>query len=247
MERKERYFHECPECGLLTPWLQRKCDCGYHFKQSAPASRRSAVTIFALSILLALAVGYILAGGGSVRSAPVVAVTAPAATAKPTAAPTPAPTAKPKATAAPAPTLQPVLILNGAVVKDTDLEKLAPFSVEASGSSNYYVYLKCLNYLSGSSTLPSLSGYGDLSFYVSSGKTAEVLVPLGSYEVYYATGDTWYGSDHKFGSSTRYYKCDNKFIFTQSLSGYDGWTVTLYPVPNGNMETDKISAAAFPD
>lgn len=247
MERKERYYHECPECGLLTPWLQRKCDCGYRFKQSAPASRRSTVAVFALSVLLALAVGYILAGGSAARSAPVITVTTPAPTVKPTAAPTPVPTSKPKATPAPTPTLQPVTIQNGAIVKDTDLEKLAPFTVEASGASNYYVYLKCLNYLSGSSTLPSLSGKGDLSFYVASGKTADVLVPLGNYEVYYATGDTWYGADHKFGSSTKYYKCDSKFMFSRSLSGYEGWTVTLYPVQNGNMETDKISAAAFPD
>lgn len=24
-------FHECPECGRLSPYLQSRCDCGYRF------------------------------------------------------------------------------------------------------------------------------------------------------------------------------------------------------------------------
>ena len=241
MEHKERYFHECPECGLLTPWVQRKCDCGYQFRQRAPADRRPVIAVFVLSVLLALAVGYILAGGA--RSSPSVA-----ATPAPTVAP--APTAKPsaKVTATPAPTLRPVLIFNGAIVKDTSLEKLAPLTVEASGSNSYYVYLKCLR-LPGDDTgaLSRLARAGDISFYVGSGQTADVLVPLGNYEMYYATGSTWYGQEERFGPSTRYYKCDEEFLFSSDASGYAGWTVTLFPVPDGNMGTDKISAADFPE
>ena len=83
MEHKERYFHECPECGLLTPWVQRKCDCGYQFRQRAPADRSVSVPVFVLSLLLALAVGLIVSGWYGTRPASDVAADAPAASAAP--------------------------------------------------------------------------------------------------------------------------------------------------------------------
>jgi len=138
----------------------------------------------------------------------------------------------------------PVLIANGEIVKWTALEKLAPFTVETSGAKSYYVFLKCLSVSGSGFHLPST---GDMSFYVAAGQKAEVLVPLGEYEIYYATGDTWYGPEIKFGSGTQYFRCEETFSFIETLSGYSGWTVMLYPVYNGNLETEKVSAAEFPE
>ena len=256
MEREERFFHECPECGLLTPWLQRKCDCGYRFKRRLPPDRRLVALIVVLAVLLAGAAGYILSG--IEKAQPVVAESAVAPT------PTPAPTRAPVSTVAPTitpfPTFaprvslpplsgssalpQPVLVSNGEIVKDTSLEQLAPLTVETSGVKSYYVFLKCLSVSGAGFHLPSA---GDMSFYVTSGQSAEVLVPLGEYEVYYATGETWYGPEIKFGSGTEYFKCGKTLSFVETLSGYSGWTMTLYPVYNGNLETETLTAAEFPE
>lgn len=256
MEREERFFHECPECGLLTPWLQGKCDCGYRFKRRLPPDRRLVTLIAVLAVLLAGAVGYIMADEKTVQPVPAEAAVVPTPTPAPTRAPvsTVAPTITPFPTLAPRVSLpplsgssalpQPVLVSNGAIVKDTSLERLAPFTVETSGAKNYYVFLKCLSVSGSGLHFPSS---GDMSFYVSGGQSAEVLVPLGEYEVYYATGSTWYGPDDKFGASTQYYKCEETFSFIETLSGYSGWTVTLYPVYNGNLETETVTAAEFPE
>lgn len=256
MDRQERFFHECPECGLLTPWLQGKCDCGYRFKRRLPLDHRLVALIVVLAVLLAGAAGYIIAGERSVQPVVAEAAVVPASTPAPTRAPasavvpaiTPAPTfasdvyLSPRTTLAPMP--RQVLIANGTIVKDTALEKLAPLTVETSGAKNYYVFLKCLSVAGGGLHLPSS---GDMSFYVAGGQSAEVLVPLGEYEVYYATGSAWYGPEDKFGASTQYYKCEETFSFIETLSGYSGWTVTLYPVYNGNLETETVTAAEFPE
>ncbi|MDR0905474.1 MAG: hypothetical protein LBN00_04785 [Oscillospiraceae bacterium] len=141
--------------------------------------------------------------------------------------PTPNPTPTPK------PTLAPVLIANGEIVKGADGESLAPFTVEASGDVNYYIYLDCID-----TGVLAASTTRDFGFYVSKGKTANLHVPLGKYKLYYATGSIWYGAKNIFGDSTVWYSSDDVFDFYYDGSSYQGWTVTLYPVPNGNMQTE---------
>lgn len=253
MEREERFFHECPECGLLSPWLQGKCDCGYRFKRRLPPDRRLVALVAVLAVLLAGTAGYIIAGDKSAQPAvAAAAITTPAPTRSPehvsipdiTPFPTVAPRASLPSLASPATAPRPVLIANGEIVKDTALEKLAPFTVETSGEDGHFVFLKCLSVSSDGFHLPST---GDMSFYVSAGQSVELRVPLGEYELYYAAGSTWYGPEAKFGSGTKYYKCEDTFLFSVAFSSYHGWTVTLYPSFDGNTGTETISAAEFPE
>lgn len=136
--------------------------------------------------------------------------------------------------------LTPVRIHNGDLIIAPDTEGLAPLTIETSGSENYYVHLKPLSYSHLKSTA------SELSFYVSGGSSTEILVPLGNYEIYYATGEIWYGLDHLFGSKTVRFKCDDTFNFYENGDYYQGWTVTLYKVSNGNMTTQEISEDEFP-
>lgn len=132
--------------------------------------------------------------------------------------------------------LLPVLIYNGDLVKEPASEGLAPLTVSTSGDASYYVYLK-----------PTKPPFGNsMGFYVQGGKSAEVSVPLGEYEIYYAVGNTWYGKEEKFGSDTRYYQCDGTFSFSDDGESYLGWTLELYLQRNGNMETVIVDAADFP-
>lgn len=143
---------------------------------------------------------------------------------------------------------------NGEILKDTRKEKLAPLTIKTSGSQNYFISLKCVN----SPDSWSVTELGrinnnrlfDMTVYVKGGETAEVLVPLAEYEIYYATGNTWYGSIAKFGEETRCFQCEDTFLFEEQWDDeglyYGGWTLTLYAVPGGNLDTEEISLSKFP-
>lgn len=132
------------------------------------------------------------------------------------------------------PTLTPVRVQNGQILVEPYDESVAPLTVATSGSGGYYIYMD------------SYSGFNDMAFYVVGGKSVDVLVPLDEYTIYYATGDTWYGTKNHFGPSTQYCRCDDTFEFYLDGDYYQGWTLTLYPVANGNLSTDPVSASDFP-
>ena len=131
--------------------------------------------------------------------------------------------------------LVPVTYGNGQVVVFPSGERLCPLGIDVRGDQAYYVYLDSLD-----------SSVSDMSFMVSPGNSVEVMVPIGEYEVYYATGKTWYGQEYKFGPETQYYQCDQALRFYKDNQYYRGYTLKLYQQSNGNLETDKISAANFP-
>lgn len=125
---------------------------------------------------------------------------------------------------------------NGYVFEHPAGDMVAPLTVKTSGTDDYYVALK-----------HTTTSSKNMSFYVRGGSTVTIDVPLGVYEIYYASGSAWYGKDDLFGTDTAYYKCEDVFPFTASGDGYDGWTLTLYPVANGNLETDAIDPEEFPN
>ena len=139
---------------------------------------------------------------------------------------------------------------HGHIFEDLTARGVAPFSV--SGSGDIYLVLDPIDLSAsvksgmGQAEAELIEGYMELRVFIRSGKTFETDVPLGEYEVFYATGDAWYGEDELFGPDTQYYKCDGTFDFTEDSEGYNGWTLTLTAVYNGNLDTDSIPAAVFP-
>lgn len=79
------------------------------------------------------------------------------------------------------------------------------------------------------------------SVFMHPNTTVEIPVPLGIYTIRYACGKTWYGYENLFGHSGSYAICDDVFEFTETV----GWTITLYPVVDGNMETEYIDFEDF--
>jgi hypothetical protein len=123
---------------------------------------------------------------------------------------------------------------NNFVRRLTSGEPLAPLEIITSGSGDFLVKL-----------VDTRSKRAILDLYVRGGQRAEIDVPLGTYELRYASGDAWYGYDRLFGPDTSYSKADTVFEFTDSGYQYSGYTVTLYRVSNGNLRTRTISASDF--
>lgn len=132
-----------------------------------------------------------------------------------------------------------VAVENGEILTEPLAEAVAPLTIQTSGTGGYYVRLEPLGDV-------ETQLFNLMTFYVEGGSDAEVMVPLGTYEIYYATGETWFGETYYFGMNTQYYKCDETFEFTQDAQSVSGYTLTLYPVAGGNMDTDPINKDDFP-
>ncbi|MCW5768985.1 MAG: hypothetical protein KIT19_09895, partial [Phycisphaeraceae bacterium] len=111
---------------------------------------------------------------------------------------------------------------------------VAPLEVKTRAGSNYFV--KVVDWTTKATVLTA---------FIRGGEHFETLLPLGSYEIRYASGQAWYGDVIDFGETSTYARCDEKFDFTKSLQGYSGFIVELILQQRGNLETVPISPSDF--
>ncbi|MDD3653133.1 MAG: zinc ribbon domain-containing protein [Desulfotomaculaceae bacterium] len=124
---------------------------------------------------------------------------------------------------------------NGTKIKFFKGEGVAPFKIiTPSGDVHYFVKVVDWN-----------SKQQILSIFVRSGQIAETKLPLGSYEIRYATGKTWYGQNYLFGPETSYNKADKILNFYKSGNMIQGHTIELIQRIGGNLETSKIGPNNF--
>lgn len=82
--------------------------------------------------------------------------------------------------------------------------------------------------------------------FIRGGEPFEVTVPIGSYEIRYASGTEWYGPTLDFGATASYAKCDERFDFTLNRDGStNGFTIELIMQEYGNLETEPIADDEF--
>lgn len=110
---------------------------------------------------------------------------------------------------------------------------IAPLEIKSSDDNNFYI--KLIN-KKNKKTIP---------IFIRANSTHEVEVPLGSYELKYATGEKWFGEADYFGPDTQYFKADEIFNFSREGRRLIGHTLVLYLVSNGNLETDIIEKEDF--
>jgi hypothetical protein len=127
---------------------------------------------------------------------------------------------------------EPVFILPG-VIKRPSVKPVAPLGIKSRSGSNYYV------------KLVNLRGQTAMTAFIRGGQYFEMLVPLGTYELKYAAGNTWYGEHQLFGQNTVYSKANELFDFTFDGTRYSGYTVELIMQTNGNLHTETISENDF--
>lgn len=127
-----------------------------------------------------------------------------------------------------------VMPRDGTVKMFTNKEAIAPLSISTPTGSSYLV--KLYNNSTNSLTM---------NIFLRGGGTTEVKVPLGKYTLKYATGGQWYGYEHYFGPNTSYSKAEDIFNFYKTSRGVSGYTLTLYTVSNGNLQTTSINGTNF--
>ena len=122
---------------------------------------------------------------------------------------------------------------NGEILADTTGSGYGELTVIA-GSTPIYIRVEKVN---------DPSSY--IAFYVrADSQTTISSVQDGTYNVFYATGDTWYGESELFGSETSAYQTDDTISFTTTYSSnyieYSIVTLTLYSVAGGNLTTTPV-------
>ncbi|MBL9077920.1 MAG: DnaJ domain-containing protein [Planctomycetes bacterium] len=122
---------------------------------------------------------------------------------------------------------------NGEVRTSSRRERIAPLTVRTDAGDFYLVKL-----------VDSTRGT-QLTVFIRGGAPLEVDVPLGTYELRYASGATWFGYEFLFGPETSYAKADKSFTFSRSGDSVSGYEVTLYKVRDGNLHTTEIAADKF--
>lgn len=113
-------------------------------------------------------------------------------------------------------------------------QAIAPLEIRTDAGADYYV--KVVN---------TANDIDTLTIYIRGGETIEVEVPLGNYEIRYASGDNWYGDEELFGADTSFNKADELFDFVETNYQISGYTITLYQVVDGNLETKSINKDQF--
>jgi hypothetical protein len=113
-------------------------------------------------------------------------------------------------------------------------DRVAPLKINTSYGLNYVVKLK-----------DAYTKKPIMTIFVRGGVDIETKVPLGTYEITYASGSKWYGYDYLFGPETGYSKADEVFSFRNTGYQINGYTITLQRVSNGNLREVHIGKSDF--
>ena len=113
-------------------------------------------------------------------------------------------------------------------------KRIAPFEIKTDTGSYYLVKLE---------DVYNNSRY--FMIFIHGGQTVNIKVPLGNYVMKYCTGKDWYGYKELFGPDGSYSKSEDLFNFIITDNQVSGFTVTLYGVVSGNLETHAINRKDF--
>lgn len=127
------------------------------------------------------------------------------------------------------------LPINGSIRRFVAAEAIAPLTITTRDSGNHY-FVKIVDWYTSKIIC---------TVFIWSGQSVSLDVPLGSYKLKYATGEKWYGTEFLFGPETAYSVADKQFDFEIRGDHVSGYTVELILQPNGNLKTNKITAAEF--
>ena len=115
----------------------------------------------------------------------------------------------------------------------TFLNGVAPLKIKTSATGENHYLVKIVDIVNNNTIG---------SYFIRSGESIDIKVPLGTYEIKYATGVKWYGMNYLFGPDTIYSKADSTFNFVFNGYEYSGYTIELIMQTNGNLRTTGLKS-----
>lgn len=124
----------------------------------------------------------------------------------------------------------------GIMWNKTGRQPEAPLAIKTNSGKNFFVKL-----------VNSATGRDMVGIYVVGGQPFETLVPLGSYKIKYAYGDTWRGEQHLFGPNEHTGFSETTWVFNFKISdGYvEGYEIELILQIDGNLPVREINKSQF--
>ena len=119
---------------------------------------------------------------------------------------------------------------NGKIFQLSQKNEVAPLEVRTP-SKGYDFFVKLVD----ANTRESVK-----SFYIRGGMKTATEVPLGSYNLKYATGKQWHSQNCLFGTNTMFSKADKVFEFKREGDKVSGYSVELILQLGGNLSTSTI-------
>lgn len=114
-------------------------------------------------------------------------------------------------------------------------EAIAPLRIVTENQNIYYL-VKVVEWTTKDTVM---------TIFIHGGKSVDVDLPLGEYEIRYAVGEEWHGYKYLFGPSTIYKKAEEKFVFDVLGNYVHGYTLELFSQVNGNLSTTIIDENEF--
>lgn len=175
-----------------------------------------------ISVLLISSVIFLVFNLVKMRSSPLLA-------SSPTASPASSPIASPT-------TSHSICILpsSGAIFHSSFSSSNSSIPIGAIGSGYYYVKLK-----------DHASQKEVLSFFLHGKNAVNLNIIAGTYDLYFAHGDVWYGKYLLFGDDTEYRRVDPPIVIDQSNDPIYIWTPTVILGNDVVVDTTPIDAASF--
>lgn len=113
-------------------------------------------------------------------------------------------------------------------------KRQARFSVKVGEGNDYFIKLRAVD-----------TKIAILAAYIKGGDIYETKVPLGRFELVYATGDKWLGEEELFGEKTSRRKSDTTMVFEISGNKIMGQRVSLIKVKSGNLTSTNLNNGDF--
>ena len=129
--------------------------------------------------------------------------------------------------------LQSKVAVTGIITQEFD-KGAAPLAIKTQSGNDYYVKIIEVN-----------TRHAVMTAYIKGGEAINAKLPLGSYEIHYAAGHTWYGLPLLFGPDTIYSKAAKQFDFKLVGRMYSGITIELLSLQNSNVQTSPLKASDF--
>ena len=123
---------------------------------------------------------------------------------------------------------------HGTIISNTSADPVAPFTISTpSGDTYFLVILKSSNI--------------KIQFYLHPEKTFESKVPLGTYDLYFASGQHWYGDERLFGLNSNARKADTILVFSADESNTHGHELHLQQTVAGNLGSKPVDISDLTD